>query len=328
MNDSDISDLARMLPVPDARDFQAGRQQTLKEYLMNEFRIAGDHRAGLSPARETSDQALEHLTAGERCSDVAPPTRLRRTGARVMAGRRHVMAVASAAAALVLLGGAGYIATTGLTGHAGHASGTAKGQTVAYTAVRGCHGLFQATGTLSHAGGGSLVIKTASGQSVTVNTTASTGVHIMGAPPSDITDGAHVLAVGTSSGGTIAASRVRVGSPLPSFGGAKGTPTLETGGYTGVQGTAANVSASGFTVVTSSGTHVSVTTSSNTVVNLDQASLSQLLSGAYTVAFGHAGPNGSLSAMGVFQPQAGTHPTLVTGGCSPASIDAAMGATG
>jgi hypothetical protein len=51
MNDSDISDLARMLPVPDARDFQAGRQQTLKEHLMTEFRIAGDHRAGLSPAR-------------------------------------------------------------------------------------------------------------------------------------------------------------------------------------------------------------------------------------------------------------------------------------
>jgi hypothetical protein len=51
MNDSDISDLARMLPVPDARDFQAGRQQTLKEHLMTEFRIAGDHQAGLSPVR-------------------------------------------------------------------------------------------------------------------------------------------------------------------------------------------------------------------------------------------------------------------------------------
>jgi hypothetical protein len=47
MNDSDISDLARMLPVPAARDFQAGRQQTLREHLMTEFRIAGDHhRAG------------------------------------------------------------------------------------------------------------------------------------------------------------------------------------------------------------------------------------------------------------------------------------------
>ena len=51
MNDSDISDLARMLPVPGARDFQAGRQQTLKEHLMTEYRTAGDHRAGLSPVR-------------------------------------------------------------------------------------------------------------------------------------------------------------------------------------------------------------------------------------------------------------------------------------
>jgi hypothetical protein len=51
MNDSDISDLARMLPVPDARDFHAGRQQTLKEHLMTEFRIAEDYRAGLSPVR-------------------------------------------------------------------------------------------------------------------------------------------------------------------------------------------------------------------------------------------------------------------------------------
>jgi hypothetical protein len=44
MNDSDISDLARMLPAPEDRDFPAGRRQVLKEHLMTEFRRTANHR--------------------------------------------------------------------------------------------------------------------------------------------------------------------------------------------------------------------------------------------------------------------------------------------
>jgi hypothetical protein len=44
MNDSSISDLARMLPAPDDRDFPAGRRQALKEHLMTEFRLTANHR--------------------------------------------------------------------------------------------------------------------------------------------------------------------------------------------------------------------------------------------------------------------------------------------
>ena len=64
MNDSDISDLARMLPVPDARDFQADRQLTLKEHLLTEFRIAGDHPAAQVQPRPVLDPAARRGSGG------------------------------------------------------------------------------------------------------------------------------------------------------------------------------------------------------------------------------------------------------------------------
>lgn len=73
MNDSDISDLARMLPVPDARDFQAGRQLTLKEHLMTEVRIARDHQAAPSPVRRARlrPRIVAGLTAGAALAGAA-----------------------------------------------------------------------------------------------------------------------------------------------------------------------------------------------------------------------------------------------------------------
>jgi hypothetical protein len=60
--------------------------------------------------------------------------------------------------------------------------------------------------------GTTLVIKTASGQPVTVTTTGATKVSMSRAPLSDITDGALVMASGHSSDGTIAADHVTLGS--------------------------------------------------------------------------------------------------------------------
>jgi hypothetical protein len=90
------------------------------------------------------------------------------------------MLAAGAAAVLVLLGAAGYGVTAALTGHA---PGTVL------TTVSGC-------ATLEQVNGSSLVVKTASGQPVTVTTTASTTVSLAGALLGDITDGASVIVRG------------------------------------------------------------------------------------------------------------------------------------
>jgi len=303
------------------------------------------------------DRAREHLGTCEHClveasrwdvvadgvrvlaavaPQVAQPARPVGTGPQVPdgPGRRSTLA-ASVAAALVLLGGAGYGAAAALTGHAPGTAGKgtkttarAGAKATALTAVSGCAGLKQADGTLEQVNGGSLVIKTASGQKVTVTTTSSTTANVFAAPLSDITDGTQVTVAGRSSGGSIAADSVSVGSPfkVPVRGNVK-FDLLP--GYVGVLGTVADASAAGFTVLTSSGTRVPVSTSHSTVVHLDRASLSQFQLGASTVAAGYVGPGGTLSATVVLQPssgsggKAGSNPQLDLGGCSPASIDAA-----
>jgi hypothetical protein len=49
VNDSEISDLARLLPTPAARDLPVGRRQILKEHLMTEFRLAQENSAAAPP---------------------------------------------------------------------------------------------------------------------------------------------------------------------------------------------------------------------------------------------------------------------------------------
>jgi hypothetical protein len=293
------------------------------------------------------DRAREHLATCEHCRTEAnrwslvaggvrglaaaapepvPPARPRHIAPQLLAGpRRRTMVAASAAAALVLIGGAGYGISAAL---AGHAPGTARTgtKTAALTAVKGCDGLELADGTLGQVNGASLVINTSSGQPVTVSTTASTHVAVFEAPLSDITDGAPVVAAGHSSNGTIEATHVIVGKPpVPPGGGQAGQPGTDIPGMAAVTGTVSDATAAGFTVVTSTGTQVSVTTSSDTQVSLFPTSLSQLQTGASTIGVGYAGPDGTLSAIAVLQPPPGTSlASLGVDGCGLASIDHAV----
>ena len=196
-----------------------------------------------------------------------------------------MLVAGSAAAALVLLVGIG--AAAGVV-HV-HLSAVAAPQTV-LTAVTGCTQLEQADGTLEQVNGSSLVIQTASGQPVTVTTTATTFVTMSGALLSDITDGASVMVRGSRSDGTIQAAIVTVGQPFSA---------VNPPGFVPVQGTVSDAGTAGFTLVTSSGTRVPVTTSGDTLVVVPHASPGQLQAGATIFAVGHAGPDGTLSARAV-----------------------------
>jgi hypothetical protein len=303
----------------------------------------GDLIAGAA-GQPVGDRAREHLASCEHCQreanrwnlvadgvrglaaavpETAQPARPGRTGRRVLAGpwRRALLVVGSAAAALVLLVGLGE-----LTGYVHvHLSGpgtSGPGTETALTAVTGCSQIEQADGTLEQVHGSSLVIKAASGQPVTVTTTATTFVSMSGGLLSDITDGASVMVRGSSSGGTIQAAIVTVGQPFSA---------VNPQGFVPVQGTVADASTAGFTLVTSSGTRIPVTTSGGTLVVIPHASPGQLQAGATIVAVGHAGPDGTLSATAVAavsQLRSGPHTrvSVKVKDCSPRSIDEALGA--
>jgi hypothetical protein len=280
--------------------------------------VAGGIR-GLAAALPEAAQPAQPEAAQPAQPEPARPAQPRRTRLRVLTGpRRHIVLAAGTAAVLALLVTVGYGAITGLTGHG---SGTAL------TAVSGCARLEQADGTLEQMNGSSLVIKTASGQPVTVTTTASTLVGMSGALLSDIKDGASVIVLGRSSGGTIAAAIVTVWPPSRSG----GTPPTTPPGSIAVQGTVSDASTAGFTVVTSSGARVRVTTTGGTLVTVRNASLGQLQVGATTFAIGQAGPDGTLSARAVsqvLQLPAGVHINVSVHGCSPSEIADAIGAPG
>jgi hypothetical protein len=333
---------------------------------------------GEAAGQEAGDRVLEHLASCGDCRaeadrwnlvadavraladatpEVAPPTRPRHTGRHVLADpRRRSALAAGAAAALVVLGAAGYGAAAALTGQAPSSAG-AGARAAVLTAVSGCAGLKQASGTLERVNGDRLVIETPGGRPVTVTTTASTLLSVMsGAPLSDITDGAPVTVLGSYSDGAIAAGNVTVGQTKPVLGGptkgdssavktkSGGGPVVQAKPKSGtgsvgstkpapngiVQGTVADAGAAGFTVVTSSGTRVPVTTSGDTLVSVLHASLGQLRTGAATVAVGYVEPDGALSATAVLQPKSKKpgsgplHPAISVNGCSPASIDSAL----
>jgi hypothetical protein len=225
-----------------------------------------------------------------------------------------MLVAGSAAAALVLLVGVGTV--TGLV----HVRLGGPSTEAALTAVTGCTQLEQADGTLEQVTGTSLVIKTASGQPVTVTTTASTFVSTSGPLLSDVTDGASVMVRGYGSGGTIAAAVITVGQPFSA---------VNPAGFVPVQGTVSDASTAGFTLVTSGGTRVRVTTSSDTLVVVPHASLGQLRAGTSIFALGQAGPDGTLSARGVAaitQLPSGPHIGVSVKDCSRSSIVEALDA--
>jgi hypothetical protein len=296
------------------------------------------------------DRAREHLAGCEHCqleasrwnlvaggvrglaaaapesAQAAPP---RRTARRVLTGHgRRAIFARSAAAAVVLLG-AGFGVFTALGGHV--SVSTATGTTTAVTAVIGCDSLEQVTGTLEQVNGSSLAVRTPSGQLVTVTTADSkdlsasgTVASASGALLSGITDGAQVLVAGASSDGRIAADLVGVGGN-PSF---SPPPSIVA-----VKGTVADAGATGFTVVTSAGSRVPVTTSGGTDVVIFRARLDQMQVGSAVIAVGHAEPHGTVSALVAVQPPswpAGAHGsvTVRVRDCSPASIDHVVVALG
>ena len=237
-------------------------------------------------------------------------------------GRRARLA-GSAAAGIVLLGGAVYgVATSHLVHVSLNGTGVGTGAETALTAVTGCSQLLQADGTLERVNGGSLVITTTSGQQETVTTTASTFVGESGALLSDITDGASVSVAGPRSDGTIAALLVTIGNPGQHH---PQTPPPDVV----VTGTVSDASAAGFTVVTSDKTRVPVITAGDTVVNVDNPSPGQPPVGASAFALGHAGPGGTLLAQAVAViaqlpqggPQLHAHLNVRVKDCSPASIN-------
>jgi hypothetical protein len=298
----------------------------------------GDLVAGAA-GQPVGDRAREHLAGCEHCQreanrwnlvadgvrdlaaaapETAQPARPRRAGRRVLAGpwRRAMVVAGSVAAALVLLVGVGEV--TGFV-HV-HLSGPGSGTVL--TAVTGCSQIQQVNGTLEQVNGSSLVIKTASGQPVTVTTTARTFVSMSGPLLADITDGASVVVRGSTSDGTIEAAIVTVGQPFSA---------VNPPGFVPVQGTVADASAAGFALVTSSGTRIPVTTSDDTLVIVPHASPDRLPPGITVVAVGQAGPDGGLSARAVAavsQPRSGAHlnESIKVKDCSPSSIDEAIGA--
>jgi hypothetical protein len=296
----------------------------------------GDLIAGAA-GQPMGDRARKHLAACEHCQleadrwnlvaegvrglaaaapETVQPVRPRRARQRVLTGpwRRVMLVAASAAAALVLLVGVG--AVTGLV----HVRLSGPGTGTDLTAVIGCTQLEQADGTLERVNGASLVIKTVTGQPVTVTTTASTFVSMSGPLLNDITDGVSVVVRGYSSDGTIAAAIITVGPP---------SSAVNPPGFVPVPGTVSDASAAGFTLVTSTGTRVPVATSGSTLVIVPHASLGQLRAGATIFALGHAGPDGTLSARAVaavWQLRSGAHVSVSVRDCSPSSITEALGA--
>jgi hypothetical protein len=285
------------------------------------------------------DRSLEHLASCEHCQlevnrwnlvadgvrslaaaapETAQSARPRRSGRRVLARpvRRALLVAGSAAAALVLLVWVGAVA--GLV-HV-HVDFSGGGTQTTLTAVTGCARVEQAAGMLEQVNGSSVVIKTASGQPVTVTTTATTRLIASGALLSVISDGSPVLVTGPTSNGAIAADFVTVG----------GRPSLSAlPGLVVVRGTVANASTTGFTVLTPTGVRVPVTISGGTDVAVFHASLSQMQVGSSTTAVGYAGPHGTLSALAVLQSPswpAGAHNkvTVRVKDCSPASINHEM----
>jgi len=226
-----------------------------------------------------------------------------------------MVAAGSAAAALVVLVGIGEAA--GFV----HVSLSGPGSETVLTAVTGCSQLKQADGTLERVNGSSLIIRVASGQPVTVTTTATTFVSMSGALLNDITDGASVMVRGSMSNGMIRAAIVTVRQPFSA---------VNPAGFVPVQGTVSDASNTGFTLVTSSGTRIPVRTSGDTLVVIPHAMPRQLQAGDTIFALGQLGPNGTLSARAVaevsqLRSAAHIRVSAKVKDCSPSSINEAVG---
>jgi hypothetical protein len=203
----------------------------------------------------------------------------------------------------------------GVRGLAADASGPARPARPLRTRRQVFAGRWQRTLLVAGSAAAALVLA-----AVTVTTTSATFLTASGPLLSDITDGASVEVWGTISDGTTNAAFVTVGPPFS---------VVNPPGFVPVQGTVSDATTAGFTLVTSGGTRIPVTTSSGTVVVVPHASPGQLPAGATIFALGHAGPNGTLSARAVAaisQLPSGPHASVSVKDCSSRSIIDALGA--
>jgi hypothetical protein len=222
--------------------------------------------------------------------------------------QRKWQVVIAGAAAAILMAGAWY-GLPAWPGGAGHPAGTAN----ELTAVNGCPGLAAASGMLERVQGSSLVLQTPGGAPVTVITAASSTLsrQVTGTV-GDITTGTHIIVAGTGSGGGIAARSIVIGAlprlhgppPAhrrqghPSHHGPRRSPAR--GGR--ADGAVTAVSTGSFTLLTSGGFHIRVTTSGSTTVYTQATStVSQLRAGQFTIAVGGAKADGTLAAATVEQ---------------------------
>jgi hypothetical protein len=272
------------------------------------------------------------------------PSALRQSRVTRPPRRRRAAAVAVAAAAALVAGGTAY----GLTA-AQHASSARPGTTAGLTAVQGCPGTYLAAGTLAKVSGTQAIIQ----PRITVATSASTVItRPVSGTVSDITDGSHVVVLGTWSRRRLAATEVgiEVGLPrvqrlgivavAPQSPFARQAPHLRKSTPIKVlllpfaAGTVADAHRGSFTLVLRNPVmgvrRIQVLTSNSTkVLARASASLSQLGIGGNVVAVGKIGSRGVLRA----STMAETSVTgIITGGsllkvrpsgCSAAAIETA-----
>ena len=209
----------------------------------------------------------------------------------------------TAAALAVLLGGAGagLVAAVSPAGTGQAAEGGTNAITHAGVSLTECPRvqLHVVGGTLQSVSGSDLVLTVGGGTQVTVATSAGTEIlrEVTGTA-ADITDGAHVLVTGTTSGPAIAAGLVAImpdsGSAVPAAQGA--SPAGATPGL--AYGTVEDARGAGFTVAEGDGTRVPVRISAPAfVIKAVQASLGEFQAGEKTSVVGSEGPDGTLTAV-------------------------------
>jgi hypothetical protein len=262
----------------------------------------------VATARATLNQAIQHAAT--------KPGATRHQHGLVPGGRRAHRLAAVAAAALLLAGGTAYGLTAGLGNSA--APAPHHTMTTGLTTVSGCVSVKIAMGTLEQIHGTTLVLRTLNGQRQIVTTSSRTKVTMFRAPLSSIADGERASVFGTRSPGKVAAQGVITGLAGHS------TFRVSPASLTAFTGTVTQATRGGFVLVTSTGTHVPVTTSSRTNVMVFRASLSRLQIGAGVLAVGHPGPAGTLAAFSVLSvphlPNPAHFQFIQPHGCSPSAI--------
>jgi hypothetical protein len=230
--------------------------------------------------------------------------------------RNRTIAIVAAAAVVVAIGAFfGVRALTGTSSNVSAAGGpTPTASPTGRFRPRNGLGRFPGgttAGTISGINGSTLTITTPAGSSVTVDTSPSTTIEkTVTASASAIAQGDTVIAIGSSSGNGIAATRI-----TDSGSAAGTTPPLGTrrfpGGFGGAgfgvaAGKVTAISGSTLTVTEPDGTAVTVTTSpSTTVTTTQKIALSDLSTGQTVRVAGTTNSDGSVTASTIVEGAAG-----------------------